>query len=152
MYPHHVFDLEPAGTFGMYPICYQWVSGRYFQPEPAMYSRCFHRFPGPLAPSVKRRISSKRQPIWSCVASHFSEKMMLFFSMVSWLTFIIVKTSWWCFSASASIQQIYVIWALHSTSASSTCKQSVRRTSKVFRSLFSPGIQASLSWVGNEAR
>ena len=20
MYPHHVFDLEPAGTFGMYPI------------------------------------------------------------------------------------------------------------------------------------
>ena len=52
MYPHHVFDLEPAGTFGMYPICYWWVSGRYFQPEPAMYSRCFHRFPGPLAPSV----------------------------------------------------------------------------------------------------
>ena len=36
----------------MYPICYQRVSGRYFQPEPAMYSRCFHWFPGPLAPSV----------------------------------------------------------------------------------------------------
>ena len=54
MYPHHVFDLEPAGTFGMYPICYWWVSGRYFQPEPAMYSRCFHWFPGPLAPSEKR--------------------------------------------------------------------------------------------------
>ena len=53
MYPHHVFDLEPAGTFRMYPICYRWVSGRYFQPEPAMYSRCFHWFPGPLAPSVK---------------------------------------------------------------------------------------------------
>ena len=35
----------------MYPICYRRVSGRYFQPEPAMYSRCFHRFPGPLAPS-----------------------------------------------------------------------------------------------------
>ena len=52
MYPHHVFNLEPAGTFGMYPICYQWVSGRYFQPEPAMYSRCFHWFPDPLAPSV----------------------------------------------------------------------------------------------------
>ena len=52
MYPHHVFDLEPAGTFGMYPICYRWVSSRYFQPEPAMYSRCFHWFPGPLAPSV----------------------------------------------------------------------------------------------------
>ena len=52
MYPHHVFDLEPAGTFGIYPICYQQVSGRYFQPEPAMYSRCFHWFPGPLAPSV----------------------------------------------------------------------------------------------------
>ena len=52
MYPHHVFDLEPIGTFGMYPICYQWVSGRYFQPEPAMYSRCFHWFPGPLAPSA----------------------------------------------------------------------------------------------------
>ena len=51
MYPHHVFDLEPAGTFGMYPICYWQVSGRYFQPEPAMYSRCFHWFPGPLAPS-----------------------------------------------------------------------------------------------------
>ena len=51
MYPHHVFDLEPAGTFGIYPICYQRVSGRYFQPEPAMYSRCFHWFPGPLTPS-----------------------------------------------------------------------------------------------------
>ena len=35
----------------MYLICYQQVSGRYFQPEPAMYSRCFHWFPGPLAPS-----------------------------------------------------------------------------------------------------
>ena len=23
MYPHHVFNLEPAGTSGMYPICYQ---------------------------------------------------------------------------------------------------------------------------------
>ena len=52
MYPHHVFNLEPAGTFGMYPICYWRVSGRYFQPEPAMYSRCFHWFPGPLTPSV----------------------------------------------------------------------------------------------------
>ena len=52
MYLHHVFDLEPAGTFGMYPICYWWVSGRYFQPEPAMYSRCFCWFPGPLTPSV----------------------------------------------------------------------------------------------------
>ena len=51
MYPHHVFDLEPAGTFGMYLICYRRVSGRYFQPEPAMYSRCFCWFPGPLAPS-----------------------------------------------------------------------------------------------------
>ena len=54
MYPHHVFNLEPAGTFGMYPICYRWVSGGYFQPEPAMYSRCFHWFPGPLVPSAKR--------------------------------------------------------------------------------------------------
>ena len=36
----------------MYPICYRQVSGRYFQPEPAMYSRCFCWFPGPLAPSV----------------------------------------------------------------------------------------------------
>ena len=52
MYPHYVFDLKSAGTFGMYPICYWWVSGRYFQPEPAMYSRCFHWFPGPLAPST----------------------------------------------------------------------------------------------------
>ena len=51
MYPHHVFNLESAGTFGMYPICYWRVSGRYFQPEPAMYSRCFCWFPGPLAPS-----------------------------------------------------------------------------------------------------
>ena len=47
-----MFDLEPAGTFGMYPIYYWQVSGRYFQPEPAMYSRCFCWFPGPLAPSV----------------------------------------------------------------------------------------------------
>ena len=51
MYPHHVFNLEPAGIFRMYPICYLWVSGRYLQPEPVMYSRCFHWFPGPLAPS-----------------------------------------------------------------------------------------------------
>ena len=58
MYPHHVFDLEPVGTFGMYPICYWRVSGRYFQPEPAMYSRCFHWFPGPLAPSVEARIEA----------------------------------------------------------------------------------------------
>ena len=53
MYPHHVFNLEPAGTFRMYPICYWWVSGGYLQPEPAMYSRCFHWFPGPLAPSER---------------------------------------------------------------------------------------------------
>ena len=52
MYPYHVFNLEPAGTFGMYPICYRQVSGGYIQPEPAMYSRCFHWFPGPLTPSV----------------------------------------------------------------------------------------------------
>ena len=51
MYPYHVFDLEPAGTFGMYPICYWRVSGGYIQPEPAMYSRCFRWFPGPLTPS-----------------------------------------------------------------------------------------------------
>ena len=51
MYPYHVFNLEPAGTFRMYPICYWWVSGGYLQSEPAMYSRCFHWFPGPLAPS-----------------------------------------------------------------------------------------------------
>ena len=51
MYPYHVFNLEPAGTFGMYPICYRWVSGGYIQPEPAMYSRCFRWFPGPLTPS-----------------------------------------------------------------------------------------------------
>ena len=37
----------------MYPICYWQVSGRYFQPEPAMYLRCFHWFPGPLAPSER---------------------------------------------------------------------------------------------------
>ena len=54
MYPHHVFNLEPAGTFEMYPICYRQVSGRYFQPEPAMYSRCFRWFPGPLTPSVRK--------------------------------------------------------------------------------------------------
>ena len=54
MYPYHVFDLEPAGTFGMYPICYRWVSGGYIQPEPAMYSRCFRWFPGPLTPSEGR--------------------------------------------------------------------------------------------------
>ena len=47
-----VFDLEPAGTFGMYPICHRRVSGRYFQPEPAMYSRYFCWFPGSLAPSA----------------------------------------------------------------------------------------------------
>ena len=79
MYPHHVFNLEPAGTFGMYPICYRRVGGRYFQPEPAIYSRCFRWFPGPLAPSesmpyvgnflvVKRivasRIYAEQQLIW----------------------------------------------------------------------------------------
>ena len=69
MYPHHVFNLEPAGTFGMYPICYRWVSGMYFQPEPAMYSRCFCQFPGPLTPSehpiIRPLVFSEeiRQPI-----------------------------------------------------------------------------------------
>ena len=61
MYPHRVFNLEPAGTFGMYPICYRRVSGRYFQPEPAMYSRCFRWFPGPLAPSDSREGSSPKE-------------------------------------------------------------------------------------------
>ena len=54
MYPYHVFNLEPAGIFGMYPICYRQVSGGYIQPEPAMYSRCFCWFPGPLTPSVTK--------------------------------------------------------------------------------------------------
>ena len=63
MYPHHVFNLEPAGTFGMYPICYWWVSGRYFQPEPAMYSRCFRWFPGPLAPSASTVPWTDRLPV-----------------------------------------------------------------------------------------
>ena len=48
----------------MYPICYWWVSGRYLQPEPTMYSRCFCWFPGPLAPSVKSRYNVKN----ACVA------------------------------------------------------------------------------------
>ena len=39
--------------FGIYPICYWWVSGGYLQPEPTMYSRFFHWFPGPLTPSDK---------------------------------------------------------------------------------------------------
>ena len=56
MYPYHVFNLEPAGTFGMYPICYWWVSGGYIQPEPAMYSRCFRWFLGPLAPSEREGV------------------------------------------------------------------------------------------------
>ena len=50
--PGQTHDLD---TFGMYPICYQRVSGRYFQPEPTMYSRCFCWFPSPLAPSVLRK-------------------------------------------------------------------------------------------------
>ena len=71
MYPHHVFNLEPAGTFGMYPICYQQVSGRYFQPEPAMYSRCFHWFSGPLAPSVEEELQSSRAKM-----TELEQKMM----------------------------------------------------------------------------
>ena len=43
----------------MYPICYRRVSSRYFQPEPAMYSRCFHWFPGPLTPSDKACITAR---------------------------------------------------------------------------------------------
>ena len=50
----------------MYPICYRRVSGRYFQPEPAMYSRCFCRFPGPLAPS--ERFKSRYNVKNACVA------------------------------------------------------------------------------------
>ena len=61
MYPHHVFDLEPAGTFRMYPICYWQVSGGYLQPEPVMYSRCFHWFLGPLAPSVHHVVRLKKK-------------------------------------------------------------------------------------------
>ena len=53
MFPWVPGQTHDLGTFGMYPICYQWVSGRYLQPEPTMYSRCFHWFPGPLTPSDK---------------------------------------------------------------------------------------------------
>ena len=45
----------------MYPICYRRVSGRYLQPEPTMYSRCFRWFPGPLAPSVSKITSPLSQ-------------------------------------------------------------------------------------------
>ena len=51
--------------------------------------------------------------------------MTLFFSMVSWIMLVVVSTSCQCFSALASIQQIWVIWALHSTSASFTYKRRV---------------------------
>ena len=125
----------------MYPICYWQVSGRYFQPEPAMYSRCFYWFPGPLAPSVKRQVSSKQWSIQSCVASHFSEKITLFFSMVSWIMLVVVKTSCRCFSASASIQQICVVWALHSTSASSTYRRVLEGHQKSFDHSPHPGLK-----------
>ena len=52
MFPWVPGRTHNLGTFGMYPICYWQVSGRYLQPEPTMYSRCFYWFPGPLAPSV----------------------------------------------------------------------------------------------------
>ena len=51
--------------------------------------------------------------------------MTLFFSMVSWILLVVVRTSCRCFSVLALIQQICVIWALHSTSASSTYKRRV---------------------------
>ena len=90
MYPHHVFDLEPAGTFGMYPICYWWVSGRYFQPEPAMYSRCFRQFPGPLAPSDRTR---RRKP-QGCI--------------------LVVKQMFGCFGTSSiALNVLHVVLDLH---------------------------------------
>ena len=48
----------------MYPICYWQVSGGYLQPEPTMYSRCFHWFPGPLAPSVKKSYIHFSHPVF----------------------------------------------------------------------------------------
>ena len=60
----------------MYPICYQWVSGGYLQPEPTMYSRCFCWFPGPLAPSVhasshlRHIVGSQRQVLEMMASSH----------------------------------------------------------------------------------
>ena len=90
MYPYHVFNLEPAGTFGMYPICYWWVSGGYIQPEPAMYSRCFCWFPGPLAPSVGvgNELGRRRGSVGS---RHFK-----------W------RTGWWC-----RMQRLTLLLAAH---------------------------------------
>ena len=51
MFPLVPGQTHGVGMFGIYPICYWWVSGGYLQPEPTMYSRCFHWFPGPLTPS-----------------------------------------------------------------------------------------------------
>ena len=70
-------------------------------------------------------MSSERQLIWLCVISHFSPKIMLFFWMASSIVLVVVRTSWRCFSALASIRRICVVWALHSTSASSTYKRKV---------------------------
>ena len=73
----------------------------------------------------RRWISSERQSIRSCVISHFSPKITLFFWIASSMVLVVVRTSWRCFSALASIRPICVVWALHSTSASSTYKRRV---------------------------
>ena len=74
--------------------------------------------------------SSRGKPLpsdgqYGRVSSHFLAKMTLFFSMVSWILLVVVRTSCQCFSVLASIQRICVIWALHSTSVLSTYKRRV---------------------------
>ena len=74
MFPWVPGQTHGLGTFGMYPICYWWVSGRYLQPEPTMYSRCFHWFLGPLAPSGKEQSQGSWEPeLEACIEAFLEE-------------------------------------------------------------------------------
>ena len=69
---------------------------------------------------LRRRCSSTRWSIQSWVNSHFSMKIWLFCKMAPSIWLVVDRTSCRFFSASTSILLIWVPWALHSTSTSST--------------------------------
>jgi hypothetical protein len=64
-------------TSQMFSTCIWQLHCKKFEPHPAMFSRCFRQFPGPLAPS-ERHLASKAAMMESAVAiwrlKNFEEK------------------------------------------------------------------------------
>ena len=54
------YGIHALITSQMFSACIQQLHCKKFEPHPAMFSRCFQQFPGPLAPSGKVVWSSKQ--------------------------------------------------------------------------------------------